>query len=153
MAKTPTSTTNSSAGFSLIELLVVLLLLGLAYGLAAPSLSRVIAGNDVRLAARELAAALNEARAGALTSGRERRFVLDAAANAYGVGQATRPLPRDVQIAATVPGSRRLSQTAATIDFFPDGSSSGGRVIVGAPSGASRTLVVDFLTGRVTAVE
>jgi general secretion pathway protein H len=154
MARTPTSSTTdrpraAEAGFTLVELLVTLGLLALAYGMVAPSLGRAIGSSDMRIASRDLVAALREARSTAIVGGREVRFIVDASAGAYGIGQARRPIPRGFDIAADVPDSRRLSQRVAAIDFFPDGASTGGHVVLAVRGGARVALDVDWLTGRV----
>lgn len=150
--RTSTTTDRPDSGFTLVELLVVLALLALAYGMAAPSLGRAIGSGEMHVAARELAAALREARAAAVGGGRAVRFVVDGAAGAYGTGQQRRAVPRGIEIAAEVPDSRRLSARVAAIDFFPDGASTGGRVVLAQRGGgASVAVAVDWLTGRVGA--
>lgn len=160
MARTPTSIISRIArlgggadGFTLVELLVVLALLAFAYGLAAPALTGAITGSELRRETRELEAALGRARAGALVSGKPQRILLDSMAGAYALGEARHPLPGGMIIAAVVPDSRRLSAHAAVIEFFPDGSSTGGRVSLSAPGGGKSSLAVDWLTGRVARVE
>jgi len=138
-------------GFTLVELVVVLAILALAYGLIAPSIGGVIAQGDLRVGQRELTAALREARSLAVTDARDVRFVLDGAAGSYGVGPQRHALARGMALAAAVPESRRLSTRVAVIDFFPDGTSTGGEVVLTA-GGATATIAVDWLTGRVGAV-
>ena len=155
MARTPTSSTNSrfQRGFTLVELVVVLALLALAYGLAAPALVRTVAGGELRIAARELTLALNQARAGAVVGGAPWRFTVDGLAGAYSFAQTRRALPLGMTIAAAVPDALRSSAHVAAIDFFPDGSSTGGRVTLSARDGGRSAVSVDWLTGRVTAAE
>jgi len=158
MARTPTSSTTdraraAQAGFTLVELLVVLGLLALAYGMVAPSLGRAIGSSEMHIASRDLVAGLREARSSAIAGGREVRFVVDGAAGAYGVGQARRSIPRGFEIAADVPESRRLSQRIVAIDFFPDGASTGGQVVLAVRGGARFAVDVDWLTGRVWPAE
>ena len=157
MARTPTSIISSAgrkraaaeAGFTLVELLVVLALLALAYGLAAPALTQAVTGSDLRRETRELEAALARARAGALTGGKPQRILVDGLAGAYAVGGSRHALTGGIIIAASVPDSRRLSAHQAVIEFFPDGSSTGGRMTLSSPSGGKSALTVDWLTGRV----
>ena len=148
MARTPTSTTTE-AGFTLVELLVVLALLAMAYGLAVPALNRVIGAGDQQVAVRELAAALRQARSDAVVGAREVRFVIDTGAGVYGADPAVRPLPRGIAIVAAVPATHRLSPRLAAIDFFPDGASTGGRITLSTSGGGSADVAVDWLSGRV----
>jgi general secretion pathway protein H len=154
MARTPTSSTNSlgQRGFTLVELLLVLALLGMAYALAAPSLLRAVAGGELRTTLREVAETLNQARAGAVAGGAPRRFVVDGFAGVYGQEAQRRAIPQGMTIAAAVPEALRGSAHVAAIDFFPDGSSTGGRVTLSTREGARASLAVDWLTGRIAQV-
>ncbi len=154
MARTPTSSTSSrrQRGFTLVELVVVLALLALAYGLAAPALTRGIGGGELRVTMSDLAMALNQARSGAVVGGAPQRFTVDGLAGAYGQGQSRRFLPGSLTIAAAVPDALRSSAHIAAIDFFPDGSSTGGRIVISSRDGGRSVLAVDWLTGRVKAV-
>lgn len=163
MARTPTSSTTSgpgsaggavrSTGFTLVELMVVLGLLSLAYVLVAPSLNKAIGIGENRVASRELLAALREARATAIAESREVRFIVDGVSASYGAGQMRAPIPRGFDIASDVPASRRLTTRIAAIDFFPDGSSTGGAVVLAQRGGARTTIAIDWLTGHVGMVE
>ena len=153
MARTPTSSTSSRAerGFTLIELVVVLALLALAYGLAAPALTRAVAGGELRGAARELALALNQARSGAVVGGVPWRFTVDGLAGNYGTGLSRHAIPFGMTISAAVPEALRATAHVAAIDFFPEGSSTGGRVTLTTREGVRAAVSVDWLTGRVRA--
>lgn len=135
----------------MIELVVVLALLALAYGLAAPALNRAVAGSELRGAMRELSLALNQARAGAVVGGGPRRFTVDGLAGSYGTGLARRAIPFGMTISATVPDALRATAHVASIDFFPDGSSTGGRVTLTTREGGRAAVAVDWLTGRIRA--
>ncbi|MCC6468630.1 MAG: GspH/FimT family pseudopilin [Alphaproteobacteria bacterium] len=159
MARTPTSSTidrplAAESGFTLVELLVVLGLLAIVYAMVAPSLGRAIGSGELRVASHELVASLREARSAAIAGGREVRFIVDGSAGAYGAGQVRRPIPRGFDIAAEVPEARRLTPRIAAIDFFPDGASTGGQVVLAVRGGGARVAVdVDWLTGRVWPAE
>jgi len=123
-------------GFSLLEMIVVLAILGLALGLVLTRGPMHSPRLDVQVAARDLAGALRVARGRAIAENRP--VAVAFAGNLYRIdGSAVQQVPRDV----TLTGS-------AAIRFTPDGSSSGGIVMVAAA--ALRTAVlVDWLTGRV----
>jgi general secretion pathway protein H len=138
------------AGFTLLELLVVLAIISLLI-LAVPQLrSGGRQGFQAQAAAYELATALRGTRALAISSNSETQLVLDVSRKIYRAApkgrdrtlQATLALQAD---GAVVPGDSRL----AVIRFFPDGSSSGGRITIAPASGPSHFVRVQILSGRV----
>jgi general secretion pathway protein H len=131
-------------GFSLLELIVVLAIMALAAVALAPITGNASRGITIDAAARDIAVELRAARAAAIYANRETDFTIDAVARRYWSGAAPRPksLPDGIAAAfAQGEGSR------AMIRFFPDGSASGGRILL---SGAGRAaaIEVDALTGR-----
>jgi general secretion pathway protein H len=137
-------------GVTLLELLIVMAILALALTLVAPSLNRARLGVAVRSAAYELAAHLRSARAAARETNVERVLTIDVEGRRYwaeGV-VAPRQLPQNVTVDLTVPTSERVGASMASVRFFPDGSTSGARVVLddGRTSAAIR---VDWLTGDV----
>lgn len=141
---------RGSRGFTLIELLVVLLLLGLMYGLAAPMLGAGSTGVDMKAASRQLAAGLRKARGVAVTERRETVLTLDVEGRRFSVTGDPKiyALPRQLELALFTAQSELVREKTGNIRFFPDGTSTGGRVTVSA--GESKQEVdVDWLTGRV----
>lgn len=124
------------AGFTLIEMIVVLAILGLVLGLVLTRGPMHSARLDAEAAARELASALRLARGRAIAEDRPVSVVL--ASKRFQVdGLAAHGVPADVVLAGD-----------AAIRFAPDGSSSGGTIAVETPT-SSVTIVVNWLTGRV----
>jgi general secretion pathway protein H len=118
----------------LLELLLVLLIAVSAISLVLPQISTVRTGVALKASARELAGALRATRSEAIARHREVPFVLDAAFKR-----------RLAEVRAEVSAD-------AAIRFFPDGSSTGGKVTLGA-GGLSYVVQVDWLTGRVVILE
>ena len=140
-----------TAGFTLIEVIVVLAILGLGLALLATRGPLRSAGTDLRAATGEVSQTLRLARARAIATDRAVVVALDPAANTLRVGNGpVRPLPHGVAMeAATVQGP---APGTAAIRFSPDGSASGGRITLSA--GSRRAVVaVDWLTGRVSVGE
>src|SRR5690348_5590311 len=75
---------SPTAGFTLLELMVVLVILAFLAGLALPQLAAA-RGPSAEVAARELVASLREARLRAITQRRMAVFWLDLAARSYGI--------------------------------------------------------------------
>ena len=89
MARTETSSTGerpSTGGFTLMELLVVLAILGLALVLAMPTLGRMFPGLELRSEAHDLVNLLREARARAIGRNEEVTVVIDLERGALEVG-------------------------------------------------------------------
>lgn len=111
-----------AGGFTLIEMLVVLAILGLIGGLAFPRLQQAVRTQEFRAAGSTVAAMLREARARAVRSGRPVRFAASPDGSGYssdGGAGATFPSPIELSVAP-----------AGTIVFYGDGSSSGGSAVV-----------------------
>jgi general secretion pathway protein H len=139
-----------NAGFTLLELLLVLLLMGLVYALAGPLIDTGTVGLDMKAAARQLAAGLRKARSVAVTEHREAVLTLDVEGRKFAVsGDATiYTLPTKLEYALFTAQSEVMEEKTGGIRFFPDGGSTGGRVTISV--GESKQIVdVDWITGRV----
>ncbi|WP_336761818.1 prepilin-type N-terminal cleavage/methylation domain-containing protein [Asaia sp. VD9] len=128
-------------GFTLLEMLVVLVIMGfvtaLLIGRGPPRSARL----DLRNAAREIASAMREAHAAALYRGQEVAFVVAPQAGLYQIsGQAAHAL----KLGSISP------LTPSRFVFYPDGSARGS--VIALSSGPYRmTIGVNWLTGAVEA--
>jgi general secretion pathway protein H len=137
-------------GFTLIELLVVLAILGLAYALVPPLISGARASAELKGATRQLAAGLRQARNYAVTRRTEAVFTLDVEKRDFSVSGDARTyrLPRQLQLKLVTAQQEVVNDKQASIRFYADGSSNGGRITLG--SGEQLLEVdVNWLTGRV----
>ena len=107
------------AGFTLLEMLVVVGLMALVAGLAFPSLFAMAGAARFASATRLTELALRQAHADAVRTGRAVRFAVDDGGTALFVSH--RPLTR-------LPEPARAEAPADGILFFADGSASGGQV-------------------------
>lgn len=138
-------------GFTLLELTVALLIAALLLVMVVPSGNHRYASAELRVSARDVAAALRLTRSRAIAANREAEFALDLAHAVYRPAGAAAPvpLPNGTRIALFTAEEEMLSDTAGAIRFFPDGSSSGGGVAL-SRGGERYDVLVDWLTGGVS---
>ena len=151
MARTVTLPTGSrepelSAGYTLIELMVVLLILGAATSLALPHLESFLPQIRFKQTAREVVLALREAQRQAIRSGLQTSVELDLGHRLLrGPGNGALTLdPRfSLQLTSASPDEGGVRR----IDFFPDGTSTGGRLSL-AYGARHYRVTVDWALGR-----
>ena len=139
------------AGFTILELLVVLVIGAIAYSLVLGVPFRGPSTADLKAASRALASGLRQAQSMALATRRDATLTLDLEAREYEVSgtEGTRALPKGLELKLFTSQSEVSSERKGSIRFYPDGSSTGGRITV--KSGERQYLVdVDWLTGRVS---
>jgi len=144
---------HGAAGFTLVELLIVLTLLATLSAILAPILLPSPA-RTLRGAASEIATTLRETRRQAQAEQAGRRFVLDTGAGRFGMEGASgwRALPDGVEAVLTTAETLVAEQGRGGIDFFPDGSSTGGRVAL-RMDGQTVRVDIEWLTGRIRVSE
>ena len=143
------ATGSRQTGFSLTELLVVLVILGVVVALVPPALDAAMQSARLKAGAREVATALRQARGQAVHQGQEARFLLDTRQRRYRIGErAPRALHEGLRLELTTAEVERVSRHAGGIRFYPDGSSTGGRIVLSGRAGSFR-VDVHWLTGRV----
>ncbi|SDU36101.1 GspH/FimT family pseudopilin [Halopseudomonas salegens] len=142
---------STGRGFSLMEMLVVLVIFGLASALVIPALGGLFKAS-VTDVARDLHAGLRQARGQAVLQQQPVSFWLDLNDHEYGIGSEIQgDFPQDWSLQVSV-ASMATRDSRAGFVFYPDGTSTGGNVLLDAEGRAFR-LEVDWLTGRVTSQE
>ena len=154
-----TSTFRLSAGFTLLELMVVLAIASILLSVVQPLYSAAVPGARFRAEVHDLAATIRAARNEAILSAGIVEIAFDEEALAYAVG-AKPPLTLSAATnirlgstllaSATVAGKGKSApgQTTKSLIFFSDGSSSGGSIFLQGNSSAY-VISIDWLTGRV----
>ena len=141
-------------GFSLVEVLIVLVIGVLIVALVPPLLSGMGGTTELRSAARQVAAGLRQTRNEAVTRQQEAVLVLDLAKRRFVVSGSARAmtLPNSVALHLHTAQSELLDNERGAIRFFPDGSSTGGAITVSGGKLAYQ-VNVDWLTGAIAIVE
>ncbi len=146
--------TGTSRGFTLLEILVVMVIAGLMIALVPPLFSGAVSGTKLKGSARDLAVVLRETRSKAIIHNAEQVVLLDLKNPRYRAGNA-RPesLPTKVEMAVQlVTGDYVDEQAQHALRFFPDGSSSGELISL---SRGNRVyyLQLNWLTGAIEITE
>lgn len=137
-------------GFTLLELLVVLLLLGLASSIVLPAIDRRLREQEVRQSALEVAAVARDLKNRARDEGSLQRLVFNPLENSYQTFPGKKIiLPSDIRLTA-VEGGEPIGGGLQQFLFFPNGSVHGKEVGISGREGSSLYLIrLDPLTGRV----
>jgi general secretion pathway protein H len=139
----------AARGFTLLELVMVIVLIGGLSALAAGLMGSALPGQQLRGASRELAAQLRFARAQAIVSGEPQVFELDTATREWrGPKRRHGTLPRAIEVIAVGARDEQTTPSVAAYRFFPDGASTGGHIRL-KRGGAEWRLDIDWLTGSV----
>lgn len=133
-------------------MILVLIVLGLAYGLAGPLFSEGSTGTQMRAAAHQISAGLRKARGIAIAQGHDAVLTLDLEARAFSVTGDSKiyKLPQPLHYRMFTAQAETITSRIGNIRFYPDGSSTGGRITVSDTGGSNQSVDVDWLTGRAT---
>jgi general secretion pathway protein H len=151
---------NRSRGFSLLELVIVLLIISLLALLVTPRLTKTIGHMEVKSAAKKISAILRYCRSDAVNKNRIVQVSFDTESHLISVMSAEegeeKPvqrnsylLPREIRMEKIETGKTLLENTLPSFEFYPNGGANGGTAVVRGGEGRAYTLQVDFLTGGV----
>ncbi|MCG7918133.1 MAG: prepilin-type N-terminal cleavage/methylation domain-containing protein [Candidatus Thiodiazotropha taylori] len=138
-----------SRGFTLIELMLVLVLMAMMFTLTPPLMHKAFPALKLKAAARDLVQEIRFVQQSAIISGSESKISFQLQTDQYQsdlVNQGeVRQLPDGISFIAETSANR---QQILVLHFYPDGSSSGGLIQLGNKS-RGFVITVDWLTSRV----
>ncbi len=130
-SRIPRSESRLSRGFTLIELMAVILLLAIALTAVTFSFSKSLKSARITAASRDLVAALRYTRGQAIVKGQQEVLLLNLDDNSYTApGKGAHKLPDDMHMLLTTAEQEVTGGNAGGIRFFADGSSTGGHISV-----------------------
>ena len=147
------SRTGSEAGFTLLEMVCVLAIVGLMAAVLLPAIPRQTSRTRLEAYAIETAALLKADRNAAIRRRLDVTTQVDAPSRSLrsGASGQTVRVPEDVRFETLLPRNCDNRPVVASISFFASGMSCGG-VIVLARLDAGYEIRVNWLTGRIEVV-
>ncbi|NVZ07653.1 GspH/FimT family pseudopilin [Allochromatium humboldtianum] len=136
-------------GFTLVELLVVMAIAAVVMTAVPTLFSAAFPGLEMKSAARRTAATLRLARESAIRRGEETTVLVDLEQHRLTLaGYRALSLPERLSLRLDAASSELIDEQRGTIRFFPDGSSTGGRLVL-SHDGHGYQIGVIWLTGRI----
>lgn len=144
---------GNARGFTLLELIIVLLLISLIAGLGAVAFSRSLPSGKLDAAVREMATAFRQARSLAVLQGEPKALTVELEAHRYGItGYPSRTIHEEVGVKVLDPLHGEVTRGDYVFVFHPSGLSEGGALVFSAGKKVVR-LTIDPVVGVVSARE
>lgn len=139
---------HSAAGFTLLEMLIVIAMLALATAVAMPVFTRPSDGVRLQATARNLIDALRLTRAMAIARNAEIALAIDVDKRVFASAAIrAQSFGPDMTAELTFAQPEQTARSTGGFRFFPDGSSSGGDVRLRL-RGREARICVNWLTGE-----
>ena len=150
-----TGTKHPHAGFSLIELLVVLTIIGLFISVVPAMLST--GGVEFKGLARNLASSLRSAKANSISHQQDVVVSFNLENKTYNISNDKRQyaIPEGIEIAFKPQSlsAKNDDDEAINLYFYADGGASGGKLIITKGETGRYEVLIDWLTGQVSIAE
>jgi general secretion pathway protein H len=139
-----------NAGFTLMEMLVVLAILALVAGMASQLTRPASPRLRIEAAARALCAAARATRTRAIATNSETTLTVDLARKSFfSPAVAETAFPPEARVELSVARIRGGSAASGAITFFPGGGSTGGDIVI-SYANLRAAIGVNWLTGETT---
>ena len=155
-------------GFSLVELIVVLVVISLSVALVTPSLSRFSRTIELKSAAKKISAILRYSRSEAVNQGQIYQIVFDSDLREVRVQRMestevkeesekreakdfkkTYPFPGGINLKEVQIASPQYPSDFPVIEFYPHGGSNGGSIVLNSEDRGGYRIKINFVTGMV----
>jgi general secretion pathway protein H len=144
---------RTQRGFTLIEIIAVMVLLTIVATVVAMSFSKSMSSAKIEAASRDLVAALRYTRGQAIVHGTQAALDIDLEHNTYQApGKAIVQMPKDMHMQLVTAEMEQTGSTSGRIRFFADGASTGGHITV-FMNQRRWQINVSWLTGQVSREE
>ena len=140
-------------GFTLLELIIVVLVISLTLAVTYPSLSRGATSIRLRSTARDILNTFRTAREKSVTEQAGMRVLVDrekqelVLSDDLGDGARRYRLPDDVRIHSIASGGIEITEGPLVVRFLPNGSSQNAEVLLESKTGGHLRIVTDPITG------
>ncbi len=140
-------------GFTVLEIILVVLLMALAMGISYPSLMRGNSSFQIKATGRNVLNMLRYAREKAITEqqilvvsvDRETQTVV--LSDEFGGGAKSLPMPKNVRIVALALQGQEIINGGLRIRFLPNGGSDAAEIAFNSDRGVALKIVTDPITG------
>jgi general secretion pathway protein H len=140
-------------GFTLIEMVVVVMIVGLGSALVVPMVQGGWESREVRRAARQIASTMHYCRGEAVALGVPQALVIDAHRNTiHTTGWGRWAVLTDKAVIEQIAGGNPLEEGVVQVLFFPNGSSSGADVVLSNRRDRTRSRLAVHLDPLVSSV-
>lgn len=124
-------TTQGNSGFTLLELIIVMLLMSIILGIAVVGFATRLPSARFSATVRELTATIRHARALAQITGEKQRLAINTDTGTYGIaGKGGKTISPDVRMKVIDDISGEVVNGQYEMVFYPAGNSSGGTVML-----------------------
>ena len=134
---------RGEGGFTLIELGVVMAMVGIMALFVAPAIGQWLDNFRIRQAARDISSTLQQAKMQAISTKTQQTVTFDVDNDTYVLSGETKAVPRGVNI---------VTGSAASVDFLPNGTSSGGTITIDNEAGRQFQIDINGV-GRISIQE
>jgi general secretion pathway protein H len=142
-----------SKGFTLLELLIVVLIIALVLAVSYPALSRGSTALHLRTTARDVLNTFRYAREKSVTEQTAMRITVDREkqklilTNDLGENGREYFFPHDVRMQRIALAGKVTDEGSVVIRFLPNGSSDNAEILIRSETGSSFRIIADPITG------